>query len=63
MLWSLDMDDFSGEFCHLGRYPLLKALNEALKTKLQADDDDDDDDNDDDNDDKILRRVKLFVTF
>ena len=30
MLWALDLDDFSGNFCKEGKYPLLKALNKAL---------------------------------
>ena len=30
MLWSLDMDDFSGAFCGEGRFPLLRSLNLAL---------------------------------
>ncbi|KAI0227434.1 Acidic mammalian chitinase [Lamellibrachia satsuma] len=30
MLWALDLDDFSGNFCKEGRYPLLKAINKAL---------------------------------
>ena len=34
MLWSLDMDDFSGSFCNNGTFPLLKALNEAVENKL-----------------------------
>lgn len=30
MVWSIDMDDFTGR-CGAGKYPLLKALNEELK--------------------------------
>jgi len=30
MLWALDLDDFSGNFCKEGKFPLLKALNKAL---------------------------------
>ena len=30
MLWSLDMDDFTGRFCGEGRFPLLRSLNLAL---------------------------------
>lgn len=29
MVWSIDMDDFSGR-CGSGKYPLLKSLNEEL---------------------------------
>jgi len=30
MIWALDLDDFNGNFCGQGKYPLLKAMNEAL---------------------------------
>ncbi|XP_055384185.1 probable chitinase 10 isoform X2 [Condylostylus longicornis] len=30
MVWSVDMDDFSGR-CGIGKYPLLNALNDELK--------------------------------
>jgi len=30
MVWMLHMDDFNGEFCKAGNFPLLKALNRAL---------------------------------
>lgn len=30
MVWAVDLDDFLGEFCGLGPYPLMNALNSAL---------------------------------
>ena len=30
MVWTLDFDDFSGTFCNAGKYPLIKALKNAL---------------------------------
>ena len=30
MVWALDSDDFSGTFCNAGKYPLIKALKNAL---------------------------------
>ena len=30
MVWDLDMDDFDGNFCGRGRYPLISKLNEFL---------------------------------
>lgn len=30
MVWSIDMDDFSGK-CGNGKYPLLRALSDELK--------------------------------
>ncbi|XP_053383141.1 uncharacterized protein LOC123564551 [Mercenaria mercenaria] len=32
MVWSLALDDFSGQFCNKGPYPLLKAINKELET-------------------------------
>ena len=29
MFWSLDIDDFSGDYCKRGRYPLLAAIGPA----------------------------------
>ncbi len=31
MVWSLDLDDFNGQFCGQGRYPLLKHMNDILR--------------------------------
>ncbi|XP_013411097.1 chitotriosidase-1 [Lingula anatina] len=33
MLWALDLDDFSGNFCKKGRYPLLTTVNKVLDGK------------------------------
>jgi len=30
MIWALDMDDFTGEMCHQGKYPLLTTLSVEL---------------------------------
>lgn len=35
MIWSLDMDDFTGEFCKQGKYPILTTINHFLNTKLK----------------------------
>lgn len=29
-VWTLDMDDFSGQFCEQGRYPLISHLKLKL---------------------------------
>ncbi|XP_041639566.1 chitinase-3-like protein 1 [Cheilinus undulatus] len=33
-VWTLDMDDFSGEFCGEGRYPLISRLKSELRDEL-----------------------------
>lgn len=33
MLWSLDMDDFTGEFCKQGKYPILTTINHYMNPK------------------------------
>ena len=33
MVWSLDLDDFSGRYCKHGQFPLLSALNKKLTQK------------------------------
>lgn len=30
MVWALDMDDFTGDFCKEGKYPLISALKKGL---------------------------------
>ncbi|XP_066559332.1 acidic mammalian chitinase-like [Amia ocellicauda] len=32
MVWSLDLDDFSGTFCNQGKYPLINTLRSGLGT-------------------------------
>ncbi|CAF0725854.1 unnamed protein product [Didymodactylos carnosus] len=32
MVWSLDLDDFTGEFCKAGKYPLLTTIKKTLDT-------------------------------
>uniref|UniRef100_A0A3B4DQM6 Acidic mammalian chitinase n=1 Tax=Pygocentrus nattereri TaxID=42514 RepID=A0A3B4DQM6_PYGNA len=32
MVWSLDLDDFSGTFCNQGKYPLINTLKSGLGT-------------------------------
>uniref|UniRef100_A0A8D3DVB6 Chitinase, acidic.1 n=1 Tax=Scophthalmus maximus TaxID=52904 RepID=A0A8D3DVB6_SCOMX len=33
-VWTLDMDDFSGQFCEQGKYPLTSHLKHELRTKI-----------------------------
>lgn len=30
-VWTLDMDDFSGQFCEQGKYPLISHLKDKLR--------------------------------
>lgn len=32
MVWSLDNDDFTGNGCGKGKYPLLRAINDQLNS-------------------------------
>ena len=34
MVWTLDYDDFSGEYCNQGKYPLISFVKTELNTKL-----------------------------
>ena len=34
MLWALDMDDFSGDFCNQGKYPILRTINHYMNPRL-----------------------------
>ena len=36
MISSLDLDDFDGQFCNLGYYPLLKAAASRLRSKAKS---------------------------
>ena len=36
MWWSLDLDDFDGQFCGQGKYPLISGVWENLKLKLNG---------------------------
>ena len=31
MVWSFDLDDFAGQFCGKGKYPLLKTIAQSLR--------------------------------
>ena len=33
MIWSLALDDFTGQYCNRGPYPLLSAINQELGVK------------------------------
>ncbi len=30
MVWAIDLDDFSGKYCKMGKYPLMNTLKTAL---------------------------------
>lgn len=32
MVWTLDLDDFSGTFCGQGKYPLINTIKSGLGT-------------------------------
>ena len=34
MMWALDLDDFSGDFCKSGRYPLLRTVYDNLPSMV-----------------------------
>ena len=34
MFWSLDLDDFKGDYCGKGRYPLLSAITDTVNSLL-----------------------------
>ena len=36
MIWALDLDDFNGEFCNEGRYPLMQTIFETLNIKRES---------------------------
>lgn len=35
MIWAMDMDDFSGEFCNQGKYPILTTINHYMNPELK----------------------------
>ncbi|CAM4684487.1 chitotriosidase-1-like [Caretta caretta] len=35
MVWAIDLDDFSGSFCHQGAYPLIQTLKSELSAGRQ----------------------------
>lgn len=35
MFWSLELDDFSGKFCGVGKYPLVRAVSNELTTRSE----------------------------
>ncbi|XP_053339252.1 acidic mammalian chitinase-like [Clarias gariepinus] len=35
MVWTIDMDDFSGTFCNQGKYPLINVLHKAFNLDQQ----------------------------
>lgn len=32
MFWALDLDDFTGQYCNKGKYPLINAVKDELKS-------------------------------
>ncbi|CAK1552087.1 unnamed protein product [Leptosia nina] len=36
MVWSLDLDDFTGKYCSCGKYPLLTTINHVLRGRDAA---------------------------
>ncbi|KAK2163330.1 hypothetical protein NP493_1463g01044 [Ridgeia piscesae] len=36
LVWSLDMDDFTGDFCHSEKYPLVNSLVKALQQPVET---------------------------
>lgn len=36
MLWTLDLDDFTGAFCNQGQFPLTSALKNTLRVHSQS---------------------------
>jgi GH18 family chitinase len=35
MIWTLDMDDFRGQFCCQGKFPLIKTIKAVLHGQLK----------------------------
>ena len=36
-LWSIDLDDFKGDYCNQGPYPLLSTISSELKEYKESD--------------------------
>ena len=47
MWWAMDLDDYSGQACGRGKYPLISGVKNMLDNWDDNDNDDDDDDEDD----------------
>ncbi|XP_013404709.1 probable endochitinase [Lingula anatina] len=37
MIWALSLDDFNGEHCSMGKYPLLRTINDVYNNKVDPD--------------------------
>jgi len=37
MFWSMELDDFTGKFCGIGRYPLITAVSKELRARSAKD--------------------------
>ncbi len=35
MIWTLDMDDFRGQFCCQGKFPLIKTIKAVLHGQVK----------------------------
>ncbi len=37
MFWAIDLDDFYGEFCNQGEYPLINTVHETIQNAPEPD--------------------------